>query len=246
MTELAAPLSFTSTKMNLGRAGTVEWMERVILPCAPRLARLSFFVCLPYPLLSTARELLSGSGVGVGAQNTWTGGGNVTGEVSPCLLAELGCGHVMVGHAERRNLFGEDDSLVARKAAAASEAGLVPVVCVGEQQRVSTSAAARHTARQARAALENFAEDAPVLVLYEPGWAIGAERGASPEHAAEVLEELHRVETRARARFLYGGAVVAGTYTALRERGVWDGAALGRAVHDVGLLREVTAEMLAA
>ncbi|NEY35472.1 triosephosphate isomerase [Streptomyces sp. PRKS01-65] len=243
MHPLTTPLTCTSTKMNLGLSGTLRWLDDVVLPHAPELARLSFFACLPHPLLTLAQARLGDCGVGVGAQNCWFEGGAVTGEVSAELLAELGCRHVMLGHAERRRLFGEDDDLIARKVAAASGAGLVPLLCVGEDTRLGPEDAARHVVRQA-AVLARLGPGRPSLVLYEPAWAIGGDHGASPGHAARVLEALHAALGTAYTRFLYGGSVTPGTYTALRRAAPWDGVAVGRAAQDPGMLRDVTAELL--
>ncbi|MEE1930377.1 triose-phosphate isomerase family protein [Streptomyces sp. TRM 70351] len=237
------PLSCTSTKMNLGLADTLRWLHGVILPHAPSLARLSFFACLPYPLLPIAQARLGDCGVTAGAQDCWPEGGAVTGEVSAELLAEIGCRHVMLGHAERRRLFGEDDDLIARKVTAASEAGLVPLLCVGEDTRLSAQDAARHVVRQA-AVLTRLRPGRPSLVLYEPAWAIGSDHGASPDHAAHVLQSLHTAIGNAHTRYLYGGSVMPGTYTALRQAAPWDGVAIGRAAQDPGMLHEVTAELL--
>ncbi|MFS0692995.1 triose-phosphate isomerase [Streptomyces nitrosporeus] len=241
----STPVSCTSTKMQLGRERTARWLDEVVLPRAPSLARLSFFACLPYPLIPAALGQLAGSGVSAGAQNCWHTDGAVTGEISAGLLAEVGCTHVMLGHAERRRIFHEDDALVARKAAAVAEAGMTPLICVGEDSRVPTEAAAAHAAGQARTALAGLPEDLPALVLYEPVWAIGSRHGAHPDHAAAVLHALRTTLTRPATRFLYGGAVTPGTYTALRAAAPWDGVAVGRAAQDSGMLHEVAAELLA-
>jgi triosephosphate isomerase len=244
MPEPSVPISFTSTKMNLGLAQVMDWIDALLLPNAQRLAALSFFACLPYPVLYPARERLRGSGVGVAAQDVWVEAGAVTGAVSAPLLAEVGCGHTMVGHAERRALFGETDELVARKAAAASGAGVTPVICVGETDRVSAPDAAALASAQARAVVNTVPAGRRVLFLYEPGWAIGGARAVGPAHAAHVLGALRDVAVGHDARFLYGGAVVPGTYTDLRREGDWDGVAVGRAAQDLGLLTETLDELV--
>jgi triosephosphate isomerase len=238
------PLTCTSTKMNLGRDQTLAWLEQVILPHSRALSHLSFFACLPYPLIPEAISRLAGTGITVGSQNCWPSAGAVTGEVSAGLLAELGCRHVMLGHAERRRLFDEDDALIGRKAAAAVEAGMTPLICVGETDPISAPAAAASTTDQTCAALAGIPLHKAVTILYEPVWAIGKAHGAHPDHAATVLQTLRTALNRPRARFLYGGAVTPGTYTALRAAAPWDGVALGRAAQDAGMLHEVTAELL--
>ncbi|MEU0851473.1 triose-phosphate isomerase family protein [Streptomyces flaveolus] len=237
-------ISCTSTKMNLGLADTLRWLDTVILPLADKLAALSFFACLPHPLVIPACERLDGSGVTVGAQDVWFEGGAVTGAVSPSLLAEMGCTHVMVGHAERRRLFQEDDDLVARKAAATARAGMTPLICVGEKTPRGPLAAAEYVVAQAKAALENIRADQPALVLYEPVWAIGGDTAADPEDAGHVLRALRAATDGRDVRFLYGGAVVPGIYSRLRQVADWDGVALGRVAQDAGVLAETVAELL--
>jgi triosephosphate isomerase len=212
------PVSLTSTKMNLGLRQTERWINDVLLPRADALARLRFCVCLPHPLLPLGARLLGDSGMSAGAQNVWYEAGAFTGEVSAGLLAEIGCTHVMVGHAERRRLFAEDDRLVSRKARAAAHAGLIPVICVGEPERLGPAATVQHVRRQASAVLDALPRDAPVIVLYEPVWAIGAARGADPHQAAAVLDALHGAASGRRpVGMIYGGAVVPGTYSSLLD-----------------------------
>lgn len=115
--------------------------------------------------------------------------GPFTGEVSVRTLCELGCTHAEVGHAERRRLFGEDDSVVARKTAAALRHGLVPVLCVGEPDRVPPAAAATRCTDEVDRLLSQARADAvlgPLTVAYEPHWAIGADQPAPVPHIAEV------------------------------------------------------------
>ncbi|MGA5606373.1 triose-phosphate isomerase [Streptomyces griseoincarnatus] len=202
-------------------------------------------MCLPHPLLPAGVERVRGTGMTIGAQNVWHGEGAVTGEVSADLLAEVGCTHVMVGHAERRRLFDEDDTVIARKAAAVVEAGMTPLICVGEQSRISAAAAAAHVTAQASTALQQLPPRSSALIFYEPLWAIGGAQAAHPNHAATVLERLRAAVTHPAVRLVYGGAVVPGTYTALRAAAPWDGVALGRAARDPGMLGEITAELLA-
>lgn len=239
------PVSLTSTKMNLGLRETEEWIDDVLLPRAGALARLRFCACLPHPVLPLGARLLKDSGMSAGAQNVWYEAGAFTGEVSAGLLAEVGCTHVMVGHAERRRLFAEDDRLVGRKSRAAAHAGLIPVICVGEPERLGPAETVQHVRRQASAALDALPHEAPAIVLYEPVWAIGSAQGADPHQAAAVLDALHRAAGGHHdVGMIYGGAVVPGTYSALRRLAPWDGVALGRAAQDCALLDETLGELL--
>jgi triosephosphate isomerase (TIM) len=160
-------------------------------------------VCPPYPYLAQVAERLRGTPIAWGAQNVSEHApGAYTGEVSAAMLAEFGCRYVIVGHSERRQLFGETDAQVAAKFAAASKAGLTPILCVGET--LAERDAGRTTevvARQLGAVA--FAGG---VVAYEPVWAIGTGRNATPEQAQEVhaflRERLPRDTT-----ILYGGSV---------------------------------------
>lgn len=147
-------------------------------------------VCVPFPYLAQARELLSGSMVAWGAQDvSQHAAGAYTGEVSAAMLADFGCTYVIVGHSERRTYHGETDALVAAKFEAAQKADLVPILCVGEtldeRERGVTSEV---VTRQIEAVLARcgVAAFAKAVVAYEPVWAIGTGRTATPEQAQEV------------------------------------------------------------
>jgi triosephosphate isomerase len=237
----------TNTKASMGRAQTLRWIQDIVQPHADALAAMNFFACLPSPLLLEAMSRLATSGVKVGAQDAWHEDGNHTGQVPVSLLAEIGCRNVMLGHAEHRAETGETEDMVARKAAAAARAGVRPLVCIGESERLDTPVAARQAAAQARQTLEAVPPGAEVLFLYEPSWAIGASEGAPPEHVARVLHVLRKSseDYDAQVQLLYGGSVLPGTYTTLIDHGApLDGLGLGRAVRDHGMLTEVAAELL--
>ncbi|MCQ4199023.1 triose-phosphate isomerase [Streptomyces sp. NPDC058783] len=244
---MTTPVSLTSTKMNLGLRQTEQWIDDVLLPRATLLGRLRFCVCLPHPLLAAGVRRVRGTGMTIGAQNVWYEEGAVTGEVSADLLAEVGCTHVMVGHAERRRLFGEDDRLVGRKARAAALAGLTPVICVGEEERCGLAETVARVHQQATTVLGFLPAGAAAVILYEPVWAIGGAQSAEPHQAAAVLDDLHQgAPDHVSLSVLYGGAVTAGTYSVLRRLAPWDGVALGRAAQDGAMLDDVLSELLAA
>ena len=148
---------------------------------------VEFLVCPPSPYLASVSEQLAGSGVELGAQDVSEHeSGAYTGEVSAAMLADLGCRYAIVGHSERRTLYGETDDRVAAKFAAAHGHGLVPILCIGEtlEQREAddTEAVIR---RQLLAVIDEIgiAAFADAVVAYEPVWAIGTGRTASPEQA---------------------------------------------------------------
>lgn len=195
-------------------------------------------VMVPAPFLPQAEALLSGSAVGWGAQNlSEHDAGAFTGEVSAAMLADFGARYVIVGHSERRMLFGESSDIVALKMQAAWRGGLVPVVCVGEQLHERESGATeRVIAAQLAPVLASAEQRQPETVLaYEPVWAIGTGRTATPEQAQEVHAFIresvaHRLgSSAAQWRILYGGSVKAGNAGALFSMPDVDGGLVGGA-----------------
>lgn len=156
--------------------------------------------------------------------------GAFTGEVSATMIAEAGCRYVIVGHSERRTLFGEDGPLLARKLARAREAGLVPIYCVGEsQQERAAGSTAAVLARQAES-LADDPEDRPLVVAYEPVWAIGTGLAATPADSAAAATGLRKVlSSRRDLRVLYGGSVNPGNARHLLQGGGVDGFLVGGA-----------------
>jgi triosephosphate isomerase len=175
-------------------------------------------VCPPAPYLAAAKGWLGSSPIMLGAQNLadQVGTGAFTGEHSGEMLSDIGCSHVIVGHSERRSLYGETDALVAAKFIAAQTAGLVPVVCVGEtlEEREAGSTDAV-VARQVNAVLEAAGADAfaRAVIAYEPVWAIGTGRTATPEQAQEVHAAIRALVAAQNATIadgvliLYGGSM---------------------------------------
>lgn len=171
----------------------------------------------PFPYLGQAQVVLAGSAIALGAQSVSEHAfGAYTGEVSASMLAEFGCRYVLVGHSERRALFGEDDTVVAAKFEAAQKAGLVPVLCVGETlDERKAGNTEKVVAGQLSAVLDRVgvASLASAVVAYEPVWAIGTGVTASPAQAQEVHAAI-RAQVRGLdagiaggLRILYGGSV---------------------------------------
>ena len=170
----------------------------------------------------------------LGAQNVAAdGAGAFTGEVSARMLADAGCRYVIVGHSERRRLFGEDGETLARKLARVREAGLTPIYCVGESEEERAGGRTQSVlARQ----IETLSADppaAPLVVAYEPLWAIGTGRAATPEDAGAAREELaRRLSGRRDLRLLYGGSVGPENASALLRSSGVDGFLIGGASLD--------------
>ncbi len=194
-------------------------------------------VCVPYPYLAETALTLAGSELGWGAQDVSVHAqGAYTGEVAAAMLRDFGCRYVIVGHSERRAYHGEGDQLVADKARAALAAGLTPIVCVGEtlaQREAGQTDAV--VARQLAAVLHTLAAEVDrMVVAYEPVWAIGTGRTATPEQA-QAVHALLRAQLRtatARAgelRILYGGSVKPDNAAALFAQPDIDGGLIGGA-----------------
>ncbi|KAA9135065.1 triose-phosphate isomerase [Microbacterium caowuchunii] len=163
--------------------------------------------------------------------------GAYTGEISGAFLAKLDCAYVIIGHSERREYHAESDEVVAAKVAAALKHGLRPVICVGETAAdLEEFGASAVPVGQLQVALEGVSSDAEIVVAYEPVWAIGSGKAATPEQAQEVCAKLREVvadklgaDAAARTRVLYGGSVKSGNIASfLREPDV-DGALVGGA-----------------
>lgn len=188
-----------------------------VLAGMPRAGNVEIAVCVPYPYLGQAAEALAGTPVAWGAQNVSEHAqGAYTGEVSAAMLAEFGCRYVIVGHSERRQLYGETDAQVAAKFAAVQAAGMVPVLCVGETLEERDAGRTEQTvARQMDAVLAATSPQAfaSAVLAYEPVWAIGTGRNATPQQAQDVHAFLrNRLAARDRGvaaglRILYGGSV---------------------------------------
>jgi len=196
-------------------------------------------LCVPVPYLQQAAGVLAGSPVAWGAQTlSEHDAGAYTGEVSGAMLRELGCRYVIVGHSERRALFGERDAQVAEKFAAARRAGLVPILCVGETLEEREQGATEEVVgRQMRAVIEAVGVGAlaDAVIAYEPVWAIGTGRTASPEQAqaqhAFIRALVGAADAAAAARLavLYGGSVKPANAAALFGMPDVDGGLIGGA-----------------
>lgn len=195
-------------------------------------------VCSPYPYLGQLQQALSGSPVAWGAQNVNEHeGGAFTGEVSVAMLADFGCRYVIVGHSERRGLFGETSELVAIKAERALAGGLIPIICVGETLAEREAGQTKQVVgAQLKAVLDRLGAGVLNAVLaYEPVWAIGTGKTATPEQAQEVHAYLRaqvagrHAEVAAGIPFLYGGSVKPGNAAELFAKPDINGGLIGGA-----------------
>jgi triosephosphate isomerase len=217
-----------------------SFME-AFLPLVAGHTRDEIVVCPPFVDLPAVVEAARGSRVAVGAQNmSWEREGAYTGEVSPAMLLAVGCTHVILGHSERRQYFGESDDVVNRKTEVALESGLIPIMCVGEviEEREAglTEEVLRRQVTRGLRGISGRKAGNKLVIAYEPVWAIGTGRTATPQLAAEA-HELIRAEVgktlgesvAQNLRILYGGSVKPENASALMVEAEIDGALVGGA-----------------
>lgn len=214
--------------------GLLQGVRAGVAGCAAEVA-----VCVPYPYLDQARAGLDGSNVAWGAQDVSEHAqGAYTGEVSAAMLADFGCRYAIVGHSERRSYYGDSDEIVAAKFEAAQKAGIIPILCVGEtlaerEANVTTAV----VTRQLDAVISRcgIAALAQAVVAYEPVWAIGTGRTASPAQAQEVHAAIRARVARDDAavagglRVLYGGSMKPANAAELMAQPDIDGGLIGGA-----------------
>jgi triosephosphate isomerase len=232
------PLVAGNWKMHGSRADNAA-LVRSLLDRLPAQGAAEVMVCPPFVYLLETSRLLKDSDVALGAQSLCAEAqGAFTGEVSGAMLRDVGCRYVLVGHSERRQVYGEDDSLVARKFVAAQASGLVPVLCVGETlEEREGGRTAEVVLRQLDAVLAVSGAGAfgEAVIAYEPVWAIGTGRNATPEQAQEVHAMIRgRVaaldaKIGAAVRILYGGSVKASNARELFAMTDIDGGLVGGA-----------------
>lgn len=234
------PLIAGNWKMNTSRAEAFELAQAVAAGAATVGEQVDLLICPPFPWLVSASEALADSGVALGAQNAYfEASGAFTGEVSVGMLAEAGCRYVILGHSERRHVFGETDADICRRVGAVLAGGLIPILCVGEllseRENGETEAVLD---RQLAGGLAGFDSAAleTLVIAYEPVWAIGTGQTASPEqaqaahaHLRKQLAGLYTAERAAATRILYGGSVKPANAAELLTQPDVDGALVGGA-----------------
>jgi triosephosphate isomerase (TIM) len=233
------PLIAGNWKMNLDRARAVALAENVAAG-AETLDGVDLAVCPPSCYLEAVDRAIAGSQVVLGAQNMYhEREGAFTGELSAAMLRDLGCTYVILGHSERRHILGETDADINKKVYAALDAGLIPIVCIGEllseREAGQTMAIIR---RQVDGSLKGLTPEqiTTLVVAYEPVWAIGTGKVASPQQAEEVhlglrkmIAERYNSAIAEVVRLLYGGSVKAENAAELLKQPNIDGALVGGA-----------------
>ena len=232
------PLVAGNWKMN-GSRESVETLLNGVKAGVGNVGNTEVAVCPPFVYLLQAADALAGSGIGLGAQNVCDqDSGAYTGEVSGAMLKEMGCSYAIVGHSERRSLYGETDALVAQRFLAAQRSGLTPIFCIGEtlEEREAGDTEAV-CARQIDAVLEVAGIEAftNAVVAYEPVWAIGTGKTATPEQAqavhAFIRGKLAALDAgiAAKLRIQYGGSMKPGNAAELMAQPDIDGGLIGGA-----------------
>jgi triosephosphate isomerase (TIM) len=230
---MRAKLVAGNWKLN-GSLAENQALLRAILPPLALLKGADFAVCVPFPYLAQVQQALQGQKVALGAQDVCQfESGAYTGGVSAAMIADFGCRYAIVGHSERRSVFGDTDEVVAEKFAAVMKQGMTPILCVGETLAEREGGVTETVvARQLDAVVKRngMAALGKSVIAYEPVWAIGTGRTASPEQAQAVHAYIRgRVAAADRLPILYGGSVKAGNAAQLFAMADVDGGLIGGA-----------------
>jgi len=225
-------------KMNGSEAVNAELVDG-ILAGMPESGRVRLLICPPFPYLAASAAATAGSRLALGAQSVSEHeSGAFTGEVAPAMLKDVGCEFVIVGHSERRALMGETSQVVAAKFVAAQAAGLTPILCVGESLEEREAGATESVVdEQLNAVLDaaGIGAFAAAVIAYEPVWAIGTGRTASPQQAQDVHAHIRGVlntldsGVAARVQILYGGSMKGDNAAGLLSMPDIDGGLIGGA-----------------
>jgi triosephosphate isomerase len=240
------PLIAGNWKMNLNHLEAISLTQKVAISLtSEQLELVEVAVLPPFTDLRSVQTLVDGDrlAIGYGAQDLSAHeSGAYTGEISGGMLAKLGCTYVVIGHSERRQYHAEDDAVVNSKVKAAYKHGLTPILCVGEPLPIREAEEhVAHTLAQLDGALKKITAEqaATIVVAYEPIWAIGTGKVATPEDAQEVcaairvrLGELYSAEVADAVRILYGGSVKANNVASIMAKADVDGALVGGASLD--------------
>jgi triosephosphate isomerase len=243
-------------KMNKGPAETAEFLSSFVPSLGSLASDCDVVVAPPFVSLATAADSLSGSGISLAAQNvSQNDPGAFTGEISTGMLTEVGVRHVIIGHSERRSIYGETDQVINAKLRKVLADGLEPIFCIGETLEERESGNLETVLRtQVADGLAGLSEEdmLRIVVAYEPVWAIGTGVTATPDQAQEahayarsLLADLHGAETAGTIRIQYGGSVKPGNSAELMSRPDIDGALVGGASLNPDSFRELIANAVA-
>lgn len=226
-------------KMNKTISETVELVNSLKREVSD-IEGVDIVICPVFISLSEAADLVIDSNIGLGAQNVyWQEKGAFTGEVSPMMLKDAGCKYVIIGHSERRKYFGETNDTVLKKINAVQSVGLIPIVCVGETlEERDNKKTIEVIEKQLQDGFKGINEDnlEKIIIAYEPVWAIGTGKTATPEQAEEIhkfirdwIQEKYSLDLSEEVRIIYGGSVKASNAKELMSQKNIDGALVGGA-----------------
>ncbi len=233
---MRVPMIAGNWKMNTTVSEAIE-LVRAMRAGLNRIDNIDKVICPPFTSLATVGELIKGTSIKLGAQNVYFAEkGAYTGEISPLMLADL-CEFVIIGHSERRQYFNETGDIVNKKIQAALQAGLKPILCIGERLEENEAGRTKEVVtEQLRSSLAAIDSISGLIIAYEPVWAIGTGRAASGEQANATIglirhsvAELYGKEIARGLRILYGGSVTAGNAAEFMKQPEIDGALVGGA-----------------
>lgn len=226
-------------KMNMDKAGAVALVKGLVEACK-NVTDVDVAVCPPFVYLDAVCQAAQGSNVAVGAENCYfEDNGAYTGEISVAMLKDIGAAYVILGHSERRNIIGESNDLINKKVKKALQAGLKPILCIGElleQRKTGKTLEVIYSQLEGSLADITAEQMAEVTLAYEPVWAIGTGEVATPEQAEEVhaavrewLKDRFGADVAERTRIQYGGSVKGSNAQGLMAKPDIDGALVGGA-----------------
>ena len=232
------PIIAGNWKMN----NTIAEAEALVKELIPLVkdAKCDVVLCVPYTAIAAVSKLTEKTNIGVGAENVaWADKGAFTGEISAAMLKEVGAAYAIIGHSERRQMFGETDETVNKRTIQALKNGLIPIVCVGETlAEREGNETEKVVKRQTVGAFQGITAEqmASVVIAYEPVWAIGTGKTATDEQANEtiayirsVLKDLYGEKTASTVRIQYGGSMNPGNCKSLMSQPDIDGGLIGGA-----------------
>jgi triosephosphate isomerase len=235
-------------KMNKGVAEAKDLASGISLELS-ECREVDVVLCPPFTALTTVGAIIENTSIKLGAQNMhWENEGAFTGEISPSMLRDIYCHYVILGHSERRGGFGETDAVVNRKVKTALAGNLLPIVCVGESLEQREGGTAKDVVRrQVENSLAGVGEKLPkVIIAYEPVWAIGTGRTATPEQAQEmhafireVIRGVSNEDTAESMRIQYGGSMKPANAAELLAQSDIDGGLIGGAALDARSFVEI-------
>jgi triosephosphate isomerase len=251
---MRTPLLAANWKMHKTVHETVAFIKE-FRPLVKNAGGVEIVLAPPFTAIHAAADAVHGSNIGIAAQDLyWEREGPYTGEVSGSMIKEAGAGYVIVGHSERRRLFGETDQQISRKLAAAHAAGLTPIVCIGETlEERDANETLSVLDRQIKVGLDGLSGDqiAAIVIAYEPVWCIGTGRNALPPQVAEAhahirgrLRQWFGGSHADQSRILYGGSVKPENIRELACLDDVDGALVGGASLDVRGFAEIVTRVL--